>query len=453
MTTRTHRRDAERPVRPSLISALAWYVVSYGFSVVGYLAVNAVASRWLGVDGFGAFVAATTAAAGIGQLALLGVHRAGLREAAASGLGPAELRNLRGAAAAAGLVTLPVAAAVSGATVGIVADGSTAQRVTVAVAFAVLVHAGGLQKLCANYLRGFGDVRLSSLLEGRSGGALIGLTQGIVLLGAWALVPESSLAGAMLAAAVGFAVPVVHGWRVTRARWRDLGARGALSGHLVSSVGRSWRFGLNQTGVFLAGAVELWVAYVVLTAHDSSLFSAAFRLSFLLAIPLTAMQVVFAPLTARLLADRELGRLQAVVRTGATIATLGSALVVVPMLLAPELLLELVFGSGFEQAALALMLLTAGQVANVVSGLAGTVLTMSRREGLSAAVQTGTAISRMLVGAAAAWSFGLVGLAVSSAAHSVLMYTLIWHLARSRVGVRTEPTLRPSWRALRAARS
>jgi hypothetical protein len=60
-----------------------------------------------------------------------------------------------------------------------------------------------------------------------------------------------------------------------------------------------------------------------------------------------------------------------------------------------------------------------------------------------------TAGLRVAVGAFAAYQWGLLGLAISSAAHSVVMYAVMWHVARSRVGVRTDPTLRPHWGSLR----
>jgi hypothetical protein len=73
---------------------------------------------------------------------------------------------------------------------------------------------------------------------------------------------------------------------------------------------------------------------------------------------------------------------------------------------------------------------------------------MSHKEGTSAAIQAVTAVLRVGVGALAAYHWGLLGLAISSAALSVVMYAVMWHVARSIVGVRTDPTLRPKIRSL-----
>ncbi len=436
--------------RPSLLVALGWYTVSYGLAIVGYLAVNAFASRWLGTSGFGTFVVATTAAAGIGQFALLGSHRAGLRDAATSDDDPERLRSLRGAAASAVWLTLPAFSVVAGCASYAFASGSAADRLLFALAFGSLVYTGGLQKLWANYLRGFGHVRLASLFEGRSGGALVATGQGVALLLAWIVAPQWGVAGAMAAAAVGFTVPVGYAWLVTHSRWRDLPRVGHLLHHLARSFKNSWRFAINQAATFLAGAVELWIGGALLGLHDSSLFSASFRLAFMLSIPLTSLQVVFAPLCARMLARGEFEKLERVLRTGGTFAALGASVLLVPMVLFPSQLLTLVFGAGFGAASTAFLLLTTGNVANIFSGLAGTVLTMSRREGVAAAVQSVTLVSRVAVGVLAAYQWGLVGLAASAGLHSVAMYAYMWWSARKLVGVSTHPTLRPRWRTLRA---
>ena len=68
--------------RLSVWGALVWFTGSYGVALIGYVLINAIASRMLGRQDFGYFVIAITATTLIGQIGLLGVHRSGLREAA-----------------------------------------------------------------------------------------------------------------------------------------------------------------------------------------------------------------------------------------------------------------------------------------------------------------------------------------------------------------------------------
>ncbi len=442
--TRGHRP------RTSLLGALRWFAASYGLAMFGYLAANAVASRWLGLTEYGYFVIVLTASTVVGQLALLGAHRGGLREAAVLAEGDEEgLRVLRGGVSAALRVTLPLASVVGGLVVWAVSNGDAGSRLLLSIGFAALVALGGLQKLWANYLRGFGEIRLASLIEGRSGGALVSLLQAVFLTAGWLLVPESGIGGAVAALALGFALPVLYAGRLVTRRWRHLPRDGHLWSDLRASVQRNWRFAVNQLATYLGGNVEIWIAGVVLLSTDASLFSAAQRLALLLAIPLTSIQVVFAPVAARLLASGETARLQRVLRTGATLAAAGSTLMFVPILALPGEVLGLVFGGAFAAGATALVLLTLGNVANVASGQCGVALTMSRHEGVVAGVQGGAVVLRVVFGSVAAYLWGLPGLAVTAACLTTATYLVLWVQARTRLGLWTHPTLRPSLAAIR----
>jgi hypothetical protein len=74
---------------------------------------------------------------------------------------------------------------------------------------------------------------------------------------------------------------------------------------------------------------------------------------------------------------------------------------------------------------------------------------MSHEEGAVAAVQAIGVTLRLVVGCVAALMFGLMGLAVSAAVLTACTYGSMWWLARRRLGLRTEPTLRPRLSLLR----
>jgi O-antigen/teichoic acid export membrane protein len=429
----------------SVLSALVWFAISYGVAIGGYLLLNASASRLLSPALFGYFVVAMTTATVVGQLGLMGVHRAGLREAARMAEGDDEgLLLLRRGVRAVLVLALPVASLVSGAVAYVLADDySTSARLLMAAGLALMVMLSAQQKLWANYLRGFGDVRFAGLLEGRSGGALVASLQAIGLLAVLQWWPDAGLGVALAVVAVGFALPVLGAARRVTRRWRHVRPRGHVFADFGLVLRRDWRFATNQVAAYLNATVEIWIAGLLLTSLDTSLYSAAQRLALLLSVPLTSIQVVFAPVCARMLASGELDRLQRLLRTGATLAAIVTAVAWVPMLVAPGPLLDLVYGEGFDGAATVLFLLTVGSMANVLSGLCGTALTMSHHEGAVAAVQVVACVTRIAVAAVAAAIWGLEGLGAAAAIVTVVMYVVMWRLARVRLGLRTELTLRP----------
>jgi O-antigen/teichoic acid export membrane protein len=439
--------------RLSVWGALVWFAGSYGVALIGYVLINAIASRMLGRQDFGYFVIAITATTLIGQIGLLGVHRSGLREAARLELTDTEgLAGLRRGVRAVSLVTLPLVSVVSAVVTFVIIDAENAPtRWAASLGIGLLVLLGGQQKIWANYLRGFGEVRFASLLEGRSGGALVSLLQAAFLGLAWWLAPDSGLPGAIGAVALGFAVPV---W-IARSRVVRLWHHTAIEPRrLLADVRvvlrRDWRFTSNQTATYLNSTIELWLCGLVLSSVDTSNFGAAQRLAMMLVIPLTSLQVVFAPVISRLLVRDDDKRLEDLLRGGASLATAGTAVLWIPMLLFPALTLTLIFGSGFGEAAPILVLLTLGNVANVVVGLCGTVLIMSHHEGSVATVQWCAVVARVLIGTAAALAFGAIGLGVSAAVCTVALYAAMWFVTKRETGLQTQVTLHPKLRLLKS---
>ncbi len=355
-----------RPASMSLLRSLIYFVQSYFLAIIGYLAVNVIAARILGTSEFGYYVALVTATNLIGQLGLLGVHRAGLREASDANTVEA-LIDLRRGVRAVLLVPLPIVAA---ATTGAVLlwRGSDSNGIATAVLAGVLVLAAGYQKLSANFLRGLGHLRASTLVTGRSGGALIAVLQALcLLLVAW-LVPGWGLPGVLACTAIGYALPLAWAWWLLHRSWpHDEGPKRTILA-LRRVLKRDWRFSVSQTGGFLNSSVELWLAGAVLSAGGTSLFAGGQRVGHLLVIPSTSLAVVFSPALARLAKKDDHGQLEPLVRTAATVATAVSGVLWIPMMVVPGLVLTVVLGEDFDAAASALMFLATGYLLNSSAG-------------------------------------------------------------------------------------
>jgi O-antigen/teichoic acid export membrane protein len=441
-------------VETPLSRAMAWFVASYAGAVLGFLGLNAVAGRWLGPTEFGFFVATIAATGLLGQIGLVGSHRSGLREVARlrDQDDPEAMAVLRNGVRAVNLTTLPAAGLIGGAGAWFLTSGQpTWTRIAVSGCVALLVVLCGQQQLWANYARGLGLVRFASLLEGRSGGALVAGLQAAAVLAAWQLFPSWGLPGALAGVAVGFAVPVVLARHQVRRRWRNLDQpRPHLLRDVRRTVRRDWRFLSVQVATYLNVNTEIWIAAVLLSSFDTSMYTAGQRLAQLLVLPLTALQVVFAPVIARMaVRGRDNVPLEGLLRTGASAATLLTVLLALPMVVAPGLLLEVVFGSAFRSATPVMLLLAVGFFGNVATGLAGTALSMMGREGVAAQVQWSGASLRVALGVPAALLGGLLGLTLSAMTVSIFVFTTMWFRARREVGLYTHATLRPEVHLLR----
>jgi O-antigen/teichoic acid export membrane protein len=194
--------------------------------------------------------------------------------------------------------------------------------------------------------------------------------------------------------------------------------------------------------------VDLWIASALLSALDSSAFSASLRLAALLTLAATAVQVAFAPAISRLWGEQKMRQLEHLLRTGATVTTCGLLLGWLPLLLFPGDILGLVFGRQYADAALILSALTAGSAVNVLTGLCGTALMMSGREGIPAIANAVTFVGRIALGVPSAMYWGVTGLAVVSASFTALLNLALAVAVFSLLGLRTWPTLRPRLRLL-----
>lgn len=430
-----------RPSPTSLVRSLSYFLPSYAVAVFGYLGVNVIAARMLGPADFGYLVVLVTAAGFVGQFSLMGVHRAGLREAARAE-DAQTLTDLHRGVRAVTRVPLPAAALIAGLLVWLIHPGSSSRTAT-AVLSAALVYASGYQVLSANFLRGLGHVKVASLLSGRSGGSLVAVLQAACVgLVAW-LAPQSGLAGVLLGVVAGYPGPLLFaGWILSRS-WPRLQGPHHTTRDLWGVVTRDWRFAFSQAGGYLNSTVELWLGGAVLTAGGTSLFAASQRLGRLLVIPAGSLSTVFSPAIARLSSAGDRAQLQTLIRTAASVATVVTALVWLPMVAAPEHVLRIVFGPGFEDAAPALVLIATGYLLNSISGMSGTALSMSHHEGQFAIITWTVVTTRVASGVVCAHFWGITGLAASSLANSALYYSAGWLVVRRRLSISTHATLRP----------
>lgn len=436
----------------SLGRAMVWFGGAYGVAIAGYLLLSAAAGRLLGPASFGYFVAALTLTTVMGQVGLMGVHRSGLREAARLERDDVDqLALLRRGVRAVTLVSLPAAGIVTGLVTWVIAaDADTADRVVLSLSSAALVVLSGLQKLWANYLRGFGQVRVASMLEGRSGGAVVAVCQAVLVAAVWQFAPQWGLAGALAAVMLGYALPVALASRVVARFWGHASSSTRVFRDLRTVVRRDWRFASVQVAVLLNSSVEVWIAGFILTSADTSMLGASQRLSQLVVLPMTALGVVFSPSISRLVLQDSREDLQRLLRTGATLATVLTAVMSLPLLIAPGWVLGLVFGDGFSEASVPLLLLTAAFLVNALTGLAGLSLSMAHREGEAAKVQWMTLVFRVLLGTAVASAFGLNALALSAALLSAGMYVVMWLRTRRLLGVNTAATAHPDLSVVRS---
>jgi O-antigen/teichoic acid export membrane protein len=172
---------------------------------------------------------------------------------------------------------------------------------------------------------------------------------------------------------------------------------------------------LNRTGVVLLG----WFG----DTKDAGIYSLVFNIAFLVVLPRTAINTLFAPTISSLFAGNDRTTLQALV-TKATLWTLGIAVLIALALAIMAKPLLSWFGEDFVAGVPALYALLIGQVIAAAFGSLLLIMTMTEHEWSAAALLILSAVFNILASVAFICWLGLTGAAIASSAALI-----IWHIA------------------------
>ncbi|MGA7998505.1 MAG: oligosaccharide flippase family protein [Bradyrhizobium sp.] len=172
---------------------------------------------------------------------------------------------------------------------------------------------------------------------------------------------------------------------------------------------------LNRSGVVLLG----WFG----ETRQAGIYSLAFNIAFLVVLPRTAVNTLFAPAISSLFARKDHATLQALV-TQAASWTLGAAICIALTLavLAEPILTW--FGKDFADGVPALRILLVGQVVAASYGSQLSVMTMTEHERGAAALLVLSALVNVVAGIVFINLFGLIGAAIATT-----LALIVWNVA------------------------
>lgn len=257
----------------------------------------------------------------------------------------------------------------------------------------------------------------------------------ILLFAMFSLLPGAGAPQAMALNAVtaAFAVVLGHHWLKSRlpARTAEPGlpATGRLKSALSMALADGLRLGHFQLAALLLGVLG--------SASAVGLFRLATSTIVVVALPITLVSMVAAPVVARLFAEGDNRRLQQLCTRSAQMMTVSVVMLTIPLVLWGEQLISFVFGADYAPAAPALLILAAGQVVTAAFGLNAGLLTMTGHEHRV----TRAMLWGLLVGVALTVTLVPVWAEVGGSAATVgsllVWNVLTWLDARRLVGIQT----------------
>jgi len=187
---------------------------------------------------------------------------------------------------------------------------------------------------------------------------------------------------------------------------------------------------MNRTGVIFLG----WIG----ETKNAGIFSLAFNIAFLVAIPRTAVNTLFAPAISRLFDRKEHAQLQELVTKSTIWSLSASAVIAVGLLITAEFLFGW-FGDSFSAGVPVLRVLLIGQVVIAIAGSQLPIMTMTGNErGAVFLILIGAVINVVATIVLTLW-LGMVGTALgamgSIVVWNILMAEFIWRRLRLLPGL------------------
>ncbi|MDS0259771.1 flippase [Haloarcula sp. S1CR25-12] len=186
----------------------------------------------------------------------------------------------------------------------------------------------------------------------------------------------------------------------------------------------------NQLGSFAYNRTDILMIGFFFTGSAVGVYNAAFLISRILSLPLSAFNQLFPPIASRLYQNGNNDDLEAIYTAVTKMIFMISLFPAIAVLIyAPEILQ--VFGEGFSQGQYILMLFVIGQLTNALVGPSGYLLMMSDHQYLTMFNQLGSGILNILLNYILITNIGVIGAAVATAsvlaAINVLRAWQVWY--------------------------
>jgi len=303
-----------------------------------------------------------------------------------------------------------------------------------------------LQTLFAEMFRGMQMILLAALF----GGVLAsGLTLGLLAVRLLFAPPTLIFVLAMVRLGALISVTLAAGlmWHVTR---RLPGAPVLPWRRLAQTSLPLWITNLMLVVLMQA---DLWILHSQGNSAQVALYGAASRLIQFLTLPLLVLNAALMPLIATRHTLGEQVRLQTLLRSAAALASTPALLAILAFLLVGAPLLHLFYGAGYEAAKPLLLILSLGQLSNVLCGSAGYTLMMTGRQQDMMWFTAAAGVLMIGLGLLLVKPYGAIGVACAAAFSLGMQSLVMWWRVKAALGIWTHAPLRLLLRPLEAFRT
>lgn len=399
------------------------------------LAINAMIARIVSPAEVGAYFLIVSVVALATSIALLGQQVVVVRlvaEAMALGL-PGKARgivNMVFRLAALSTIAVCLIVGIGGEMIArhILASDTMARVMWLA---AVWVAVMTMMSLLAESFRGFHDYGFATIFGGViSNIVIVTLLSGILI---WHY--QSDLRTVVMVSIAASAVSILFSVNFMHQKLVRLGETVKVKAREV--LGIALPLMLAGLTIFVLTQADLWVIGIFGTQEQVATFGAAVRLGQLIYIPLLINNTVLPPFISEMYSQGKVKELEKVIRAMSTIAAIPAIVILVAFIFSADSILALIYGDYYRTAGVPLVLMSIGQLINVLSGSGMITLMMTghQRSAMNISIVFG---AFLIIGALLVIGpYGVTGVAAISACtiSALACFTLFW--TRYRTGMWT----------------
>jgi O-antigen/teichoic acid export membrane protein len=433
---------AQTLLHSQLFSGGIWAVGGKVFVLPLGLLINALLARVLSPDDMGTYIFAQSLVLAGVVVAQLGLGPTAVRMVAAP-LGTGDLAAVRDSVQ--NLLQWGLAGAFITAVLMKLFSDLTGIEPATGVWISLWIVVLAIQKLMAEILRGFHDIRAAALIGDASVGGLISYVAATaMLLFAWRVYGQIGLPAALTITVIAGAIAVIWAFVILAKMLRSL--------NLPSRKGSkhfSWRFLyaalpvlVHTLATLLQNQSGIWMLEAFQPSSEVALYGVAARLVALIAVPLSVVNSVISPIIPDLFWKGETGKLERILRGLSTLSSLPAIIALSAFMLAGPLILGLLFGEFYRAAGNLLVILTFGTVFNVIAGSCGLTLIMTGHQKTMMGISIFTGLLTVVAAYFAAARLGTVGVAFVVSGSLLLKNLLMLYFNRHLTGIWTHVTLR-----------
>jgi O-antigen/teichoic acid export membrane protein len=353
-----------------------WALTGKGTIVVLSLAINATLARILEPSALGEYFVLLSIALVIATIAQVGLNQAVVRFIAESNIkgqiGKAKAIILNSLS-----VLLPVVLVITaifviafGPWLGITLMHSEA-LINASTLIGIWIAVIAIQGFMAEIFRGFHDIRRAVLLGGVISQAIS--LGGLLLY--WYYGESYNLISALCIIIAAVLLNIVIGFI-----WLGLKMKGIVSDnkyYFIDLFKVAWPAWVASIMVLIMKHADIWILGASVSHQEVALYGAAARFSDVILVPLMITNAVVPPIIAELYSSGRQDELEKTLKMVASATTLLAIIIIIPIVLVGQLLLELVYGSYYSEAITYLLILAFGGLINVWTGSCGVTLLMT----------------------------------------------------------------------------